>query len=234
MRCAKMISSRHGAAVAIAAAAALFACAAPVTVKPPPVDVSRCQDCHAGDNRAFPLAQNVYRYWETSGHGRFVNRPRLQPDCAACHDLKGPAAAGHLDGKTNAGTVNPYHLVAGYLSPNAVKECDVQIAFDNYCWTACHQPLGVTDMRHERDADPAKGAVLMGQHGTYEKARKDYPMDSDISVAKAALAGPPYCAPCVSCHDPHGTGATSRTGPSNKMARDNYESPSLLCSRCHR
>jgi hypothetical protein len=230
-----MISSRPGAglAVAIAAVAALLSCAAPVTVKPPPADVSRCRDCHAGDNKDYPQAANVYRFWETSGHGRFANRSRFPSDCPSCHDLQG-AAAGHLDGKKNVGTANPNHLVAGYLKADPVRECDVQIAFDEYCWTACHKPLGVTDMRHERDADPAKGAVLMGQHGTYEKAKQDYPMDSDISVAKAALAGPPYCAPCVSCHDPHGTGATSLTGVSNKMSRDNFKSPSLLCSRCHR
>jgi len=228
--CRRMSIPRVWAACAVVAAATIFSCAAPMPVKPPPVDVSRCRDCHAG-NKAYPLAADVYQYWESSGHGLFLKRRDHIPDCAACHDLQG--SAGHLDGMRNLQSRNTYHLVQGYLSADPVKECDVQVAFDNYCWTSCHQPLSIPDMRHERDGDPAKGAVLMGQHGTLEKALGDSPMDSDISLARPALSGPPYCAPCVSCHNPHGTGATSKTGATNRMARDSYREPSRLCGRCH-
>ena len=90
------------------------ACAAPtdpVKVPPPPADVTDCRACHAGKG-AYPLAADVYKLWETSGHGRFLNRPEQRPTCEACHDLKG-AAAGHLDGLKNAPGPNIYHLVPG-------------------------------------------------------------------------------------------------------------------------
>lgn len=226
---------RAVAAAALPASLLAIASCAPPAVKapPPPADVSDCRACHAGKG-AYPLAANVYQYWESSGHGRFATRPQHRPTCDACHDLKG-AAAGHLDGKRNAPGANTYHLVAGFIAPAPKNEWDVQVQFDNYCWMTCHQPAGVSDMRHERDSTPTKGAVQMGTHASYERPLDGalaYPMDGDLSVfAGSAIA--PFFAPCVSCHDPHGSAATSLTGKSNRMARENYKEPPKMCSRCH-
>jgi hypothetical protein len=213
----------------------LGACAAPEVrqpAPPPPVSIVDCRSCHAGNNKAYPLAADVYKYWESSGHGQYLNRPKNRPDCASCHDFAGDAATGHLDGKKNASGPNTYHLVAGYLDPDPKNEWDVQVRFDQYCYATCHLPSGRNDMRHERDDNPAKGAVQMGQHASYEKPLADYPLDGSLKVFKGSDTAP-YFALCVSCHDPHGSGADSLTGRSNRMARDNYKRPPRLCSRCH-
>lgn len=224
---------RLAVAALLPAALYLSACA-PTAVKapPPPADVKDCRACHAG-NGAYPLAADVYQLWESSGHGRFLNRPEQRPTCEACHDLQG-AAAGHLDGKKNAPGVNTYHLVPGYIAAAPKNEWEFQVAFDDYCWTNCHQPAGIADMRHERDADPAKGAVEMGSHASYERpiGSSDYLVDGDLSVFAGSATAPFYMT-CVSCHDPHGSAATSKTGESNRMARDNYKEPPRMCSRCH-
>jgi len=204
---------------------------APTAVPPPAVEVSDCRSCHDGDNGDSPGAADVYEFWETSGHGRFVTRRKHVPECVACHDLTGAAAAGHLDGERNASTANTFHLVKGYLPESPRREWDVQVTFDNYCWKTCHKPLDIDDMRHERDGDPARGAVQMGQHSSYERVAGDYPMDDDL--AATGFGGPPYFAPCISCHDPHGTGVEIKSGTSNNMVRDSYKKPALLCNRCH-
>jgi len=225
---------KFAAAVLLPASLWLSACA-PSAVKapPPPVDVTDCRACHAGKG-AYPLAADVYQFWETSGHGRFMNRPDYRPTCEACHDLAGPAAAGHLDGKKNAPGANTYHLVKGFIAAAPKNEWEFQVAFDDTCWTTCHQALGIVDMRHERDANPAKGAVEMGSHASYERpiGTSDYLVDGDLAVFPGSATAPFYMT-CVSCHDPHGSGATSKTGQSNRMARDNYKDPPRMCSHCH-
>jgi len=206
---------------------------APVPVRPPgPEDVSDCRLCHAG-SRDYPLAADVYRSWESSGHGRFLDRPEHRPDCAACHDLAGTAAAGHLDGTVDVPGPNPFHLVEGYLPSDPRREWDLQVHFDDYCWTSCHQPAGIRDMRHEQDGDPAPGAVQMGQHLSFESVHGGLPVDEDLARIGKGFAGPPYFVPCVGCHDPHGTGTTSTTKGSNRMVRENYKQPARLCGRCH-
>jgi len=209
--------------------------AAPAPVAPPApvvVDVTDCRACHAGTNKAYPLAADVYQYWENSGHGQFLRQPKNRPDCASCHELAGAAATGHLDGKKNAPGPNVFHLVAGYLDPDPKNEWDVQVRFDQYCYATCHLPAGRTDMRHERDSNPVKGAVQMGQHASFEKPLGDYPTDQSLGVFKGSDTAP-FFATCVSCHDPHGSAATSQTGKSNRMTRENYKAPPQMCSRCH-
>lgn len=210
----------------------LSACApTAVIAPPPPADVTDCRACHAGKG-AYPLAPDVYKFWETSGHGRFLNRPDFRPTCEACHDLKGSAAAGHLDGKKSAPGPNTYHLVSGYLTQAPKNQWDFQVGFDNYCWTACHQPAGIDDMRHERDGDPVKGAVQMGTHASYEKPLGIYRNDGDLAVFPGSDTAP-FFVSCVTCHNPHGSDATSMTGKSNRMTRENYKDPPRMCSRCH-
>lgn len=225
---------RIGAAATLPVALLFLGACATQEVRPPlpvVVDVTDCRACHAG-SKAYPLAANVYQYWATSGHGQYLNRPSTPPNCAACHDLVGPAAAGHLDGKKNSPGPNVFHLVAGYLDPDPKNEWDVQVRFDQYCYTTCHVSAGRSDMRHERDGDPAPGAVQMGQHASYEKPMGGYPTDQDLGVFKGS-GTPPFFALCVTCHDPHGSGATSFTGKSNRMTRENYKAPPQMCSRCH-
>jgi hypothetical protein len=225
---------RAVAAVALPALLLLLgACAGPPVVKAPPagLDVSDCSACHAGKG-AYKDAANVYRFWDTSGHGKFLNRPQQRPTCDACHDLKGPGAAGHLDGKKNAPGPNTFHLVEGFIAQAPKNEWDFQVQFDNYCWLTCHQPAGIPDMRHERDAGPTKWAVQMGTHASYEKPLADYPVDGDLAVFPGS-ATPPFFVTCVTCHDPHGSDATSMTGKSNRMTRENYKEPPKMCSRCH-
>jgi len=204
---------------------------APPPPPPPPADVSDCRACHAGSG-AYPLAADVYEHWETSGHGRFAGNRKYPSDCDACHDLSGEAGAGHLDGKRGAPTGNSQHLVAGYLPQAPRTEWDLQVTFDEYCWKSCHKPLGLEDMRHAREGDPAQGAVEMGQHHSFVEAREGYPMDTDL--ADLGFSGPPHYAPCVSCHDPHGSGATSMTAGSNRMVRENYKKPAKVCTACHK
>lgn len=230
-------SSVHGALRAVAAAALpvsllLASCAPPAVKAPPaPADVSDCTVCHAGKG-AYPDAPNVYQYWETSGHGLFLDRPQQRPTCDACHDLRGAAAAGHLDGKKGAPGPNPFHLVEGFIAKAPKTEWDFQVQFDNFCWLTCHQPAGIPDMRHERDADPAKGAVQMGTHASYERPLGGYPVDGDLAVFTGSVAAP-FFVTCTTCHDPHGSAATSMTGKSNRMTRENYKEPPKMCSRCH-
>ena len=229
----------QGALLLLAAAAVMSSCAAPSKpppappppTRPPPADVSDCRLCHAGTGD-YPLAADVYEFWESSGHGMFLNRPRQRPDCDSCHDLGGEAGEGHLDGKKNSPTANTFHLVKGFIHQDPQNEWDFQVRFDEHCWTACHKPAGIEDMRHERDGTPAKGAVQMGTHATYEKPYGGYPMDADLALFRGSST-PPHYIPCVSCHDPHGTGTASRTGGSNRMSRESFKAPARLCSRCH-
>jgi len=224
---------RAGAAAVLPVFLLLLASCVPPAVKapPPPADVSDCSACHAGKG-AYPAAADVYRYWATSGHGRFLNRPENRPTCDACHDLSGSAAAGHLDGKKNAPGPNTFHLVQSFIAQAPKNEWDVQVQFDNHCWLACHKPAGIEDMRHERDANPVKGAVQMGTHASYERPAGDYPVDGDLSVFGGSATAP-FFITCATCHDPHGSATTSMTGKSNRMARENYKEPPQMCSRCH-
>ena len=87
------------------------------------------------------------------------------------------------------------------------------------------------------------GPARFGRKGTYANGdtvsltpgfAPYWPIDCDLNTA-ADAADDDY-APCVSCHDPHGTGATDakRTGPSNAMLRANWLSEKTLCQVCHK
>ena len=225
----------------LGALAALASCAAPPTVPPPapppvrvppPADVGDCRSCHAGSGD-YPLAADVYRFWESSGHGQFLDRSGSGPHCLACHDLAGASASGHLDGQASAPSPNTFHLVGGYIHPDPKKEWDIQVHFDDYCWTACHQEAEVRDMRHGQDTDPVLGAVQMGQHLSFDEIQGDLPGDEDIARTRRDFTGQPQFAPCISCHDPHGSDTESTTKGSNRMVRENFKKPVRLCGHCH-
>ena len=113
----------------------------------------------------------------------------------------------------------------------------VQVAFDNYCAEQCHPGKSVPDMRHEIDTLAADGEPLVGRAGHApdavgrRRAGANYPIDADLNTA-ANAADVDY-APCVSCHDPHGTTVVEPTKTSNRMVRDNWISAPTLCNACH-
>jgi mono/diheme cytochrome c family protein len=63
-------------------------------------------------------------------------------------------------------------------------------------------------------------------------AMVDVPIDADLST-DAISAGTKAYAPCISCHDPHGTNTVKPAGkPSNYMMRFEWTG-NTLCSKCH-
>jgi hypothetical protein len=105
----------------------------------------------------------------------------------------------------------------------------------------------VMEMRHESDTAPTDNdhhSVKFGTHQTPPKPPNNVPdnlvIPIDVDLNTGASPTGDY-APCISCHDPHGTNVRTPDGyTSNKMVR--YEFPvsidptmkSELCAKCHR
>jgi hypothetical protein len=158
---------------------------------------------------------------------------------------------------------NTAHLKAGYFTEfpaNSAGDWSIQVAMDNYCTWKCHDvdKNGVWDgsepagpMRHAvlhteyvPPVDPPteyvgmanEWSVEFGTHSTQPSSSADtgvaVPIDVDLNTD--AAGGAAY-APCISCHDPHGTGTIKPLGyDSNLMMR--FEWPNranTLCSVCH-
>ena len=92
-------------------------------------------------------------------------------------------------------------------------------------------------MRHSKDVAPGgpnEWSVQFGTHLTKAAGAADAIPDIPIDIDLNTGAGGFY-APCVSCHDPHGTGTTVPVGkPSNYMMRFNWPpTANTLCSKCH-
>lgn len=174
---------------------------------------------------------------QQGGHGDPDGKAAV--GCSSCHDTGIPADT-HMDGTVNSaetGTnpnANTAHLLSSFIGTSS-PAYDVQLTLDGAC-LGCHTTSGVKEMTHERDGDPVPGAVEFGQHLTIADGTSiSYPIDSDLST-NAPAAQPNY-APCVSCHNPHGTTETySKGSPSTKsnlMMRARWKSPSVLCVTCH-
>jgi hypothetical protein len=221
---------------------------------------NNCMNCHDGSQ---PPGPNVMTYWSGSdgskqdgGHGDPQGADLgTPPGCNDCHDTSLPANL-HLDGilqspfSTGRNT-NTSHLKADYFNtgrgtppgPVVNGTWGIQVAFDNYCAFKCHTDtttwvqLGkeVPAMRHEVDTAAGAGnhwSVELGSHLTVSDGDSlPYPIDADLNT-NANAADVDY-APCVFCHDPHGTGVVESTKTSNRMVRDNWIVPSTLCNRCH-
>jgi len=184
----------------------------------------------------------------------------LTPTCLECHDTSLPADT-HLNGvynsvgselprgSSNTGwpvacadptprakanpTANTSHLLPGFFSGASGNNYTWQVAMDNYCYNQCHAANGVKVMTHERDSVPAAGAVQLGTHLSLDTV--PYIMDSDLASGAAGL---PNFAPCVSCHNPHGSLSTdtkgSGPGATNRMVIDEFQGgTSTLCKTCH-
>ncbi len=176
---------------------------------------------------------------QQGGHGDSGGQPALA--CTDCHDTRLPPGT-HMDGVVNSvesGTdanTNTAHLKAGFIGTSA-PESDVQVTLDNACW-GCHSTQGVQYMDHDREspANGPPGPVQLGLSLTQaDGAQIAYPVDSDVSTHTNPAQ--PVFAPCISCHNPHGTtiSDTDDLNPnaSNRMLRDNWESAKDLCLGCH-
>ena len=216
-----------------------------------------CMNCHNGST-AGPnvidgtLATNAslnYNWFGTQagkqdgGHGdadvgtyMVGSTPTPRPNaaalaCTACHEI-GPA---HLNGTYNSvftnlnRTANTAHLKPGYFPGGAGYA--TQLNFDSYCTSQCHPASQIGAMTHA-DSDPAAGVVRMGDHLTISNGDSiSYPMDQDLSTN---ASGATYYAPCVACHDPHGTTAAEPAKNNlNRMLRDQWVTTNPLCNKCH-
>lgn len=92
-------------------------------------------------------------------------------------------------------------------------------------------------MRHFPDADPAVNAVRLGDHHSYDAPLNNPPpyMYYDRNITWLGTKdGVPNFAPCVTCHNPHGTNVISpRNDGNNKMVIYRWENKPVLCNRCH-
>jgi cytochrome c553 len=215
-------------------------------------DAEPCAECHAGQG-GQPLAPNVYAFWDGSwwnatqggsptaqhgGHGDPGGQPAST--CAGatgCHDLRQPVPDTHRNGVlegVGAPSANTFHLRTGFVNAAPAAAPDVALAFDGFCYTACHQAARVADMRMV----PASRTILYTQLGlkgtdpTGGGIPAGFPLDQDITAA--AGSGEPLFAVCVTCHDPHGTGTVDQTFGSNHMLRLPWLERGTLCRICHR
>lgn len=219
-------------------------------------DQEPCQDCHAGAQRPARAA-DIYTYWDGTwwdatqtgspsiqqgGHGDPGGKPAVGcTGAAGCHDQRLPQVSQHRNGVHEPGSsnlsVNPWHLRSGFISATPSQDWDVQVTFDNFCFTACHQGLGVANMRHQGAG--AERSYLQLGYGLTEPTGKgipaDMPLDNDLT--SAARSGVPVFAPCITCHDPHGTGTIDNgqtdTPVTNHMLRRRWKNKFQLCVFCH-
>jgi len=177
-----------------------------------------------------------------SGGGAPYLSPALA--CTDCHDVSLPASGGgrHMNGILNSVVLklspseNTAHLRLDGPNPfivSGTEDWDVQVAFDDACYLRCHQGAQVADMRHALDDIPAVNAVQFGTHLTYPDGESVvYPIDSALTTN--ASVAPEDFAPCISCHDPHGTPVPVTLSSTNKMARDAFSGDDVtLCAGCH-
>ncbi len=191
--------------------------------------------------------------YNVNGHGSNGSAPNapttaLTPDkaCTDCHSLLSHHLNGVIDGVTGRGNavrhVNNYHLLTDGTYPFIVagsNAWDVQVGFDLACYMRCHQPAGVSNMRHAKAEGVAANnlnnvlnAVRFGDKATVADGESiAYPVDSDISTLGSTA--PDDFTPCISCHNPHGTAVTESGKNTNRMMRDKFQEQSTLCLVCH-
>ena len=201
---------------------------------------------------------------QDGGHGDPGGAPALAcTDCHDLSQPTSPASAQHGTGVYNSlwandstRSTNTSHLKADFFTKypaNGAGDWSVQVAFDRYCNWECHDVnkddvWDTTEvasfMWHaklhpelgETTSDANYRSVEFGTHLTKPTGSADtivgMPIDADLNTD--AIGGGAY-APCISCHDPHGTGTAKPVGkPSNYMMR--FEWPATantLCSKCH-
>jgi len=201
--------------------------------------------------------------WTTSGHGKATS-PTVE--CTACHDVSLPSGpTTHLDGVYNSiwengasttRNTNTAHLRPEFFTPVTsvgAGAWNIQVTFDNRCYNQCHKgpPQKAKFMSHMGAADtpdmPYYWSVQMGTKGTKsdgdrsgtlgnDELNAPYPIDCDLNTS-ANCADTDF-APCVSCHDPHGTAIVEPGNPANNfmLRRTGWSigNPEPeLCRGCH-
>ncbi|MHB8837038.1 MAG: hypothetical protein ACYC9Y_15220 [Candidatus Methylomirabilia bacterium] len=164
--------------------------------------------------------------------------------CTACHDILLPASGDgrHLNGILNSAehklnpSENTAHLRVDGAYPFIVagsNDWDVQVAFDDACYLRCHQLSGVNNMRHDSDGLPVVNAAQFGTHMTKPDGETIvYPIDSALTTSAGTAPGD--YAPCISCHNPHGTPVAKTWTTTNRMVRAPFNGPNpTLCDACH-
>jgi hypothetical protein len=190
---------------------------------------------------------------QQGGHGDPNGKAALL--CTDCHDTSLPPGR-HLDGVVNkvgdpgfsvdlavttppANTnENTSHLKAAFINASGGGAA-VQVNFDAAC-AACHLAAGVEKHSHYAEEDvPQETDVRFGTHLTVSDGSLITPhLPIDIDLSTLAPPGPPHYAPCVACHNPHGTINTeTKTLPasatSNLMLRFPLFKKADFCNVCH-
>ncbi len=180
-----------------------------------------CQSCH---NSSYPPGQHLNGTYNSMGTELPRGSANWSPqDCS-------PATPRP---KANA-NANTAHLQPAYFGSASGNNESWQLAMDAYCYQ-CHAGLAspVPPMTHELDGVPAAGAVQLGTHLTRDTPLT-YMTDADLATGAVGL---PNFAPCVSCHNPHGSMNTDSkgSGPAakNRMLIDDWSRGSTLCANCH-
>jgi len=163
-------------------------------------------------------------------------------ECTDCHDISQPSTGDgrHLNGILNSVELkqnpseNTAHLISAFMAGTSSPEWDVQVKFDDVCYsqTGCHTPF----MSHRHvgsDLLPVPKASRFGDGGSIpfgEGVR--YPVDSDLTT-NASTGGQTYVV-CISCHNPHGTAMVEDGKSTNRMLRDRWGGSDTLCLVCHK
>ncbi len=188
--------------------------------------------------------------FNVNGHGSNGTAPNTPKDiygdpyllgsaeCESCHDVNVPAGT-HRDGTLNSveqskgQNTNTAHLIQNYMATSTTNEWDVQVKFDDTCYSksGCH--ISSMSHRHAKDADPAAKVVRFGDGGTILDGELiGYPVDSDLTT-NASPDGRDF-ATCITCHNPHGTPVVEVGMPTNRMLRDAWAADdSVFCTECH-
>ncbi|HEY6000738.1 MAG TPA: Ig-like domain-containing protein [bacterium] len=188
--------------------------------------------------------------FNTNGHGangtaRYtpvdsLGNPYLSMNarCTDCHDVSIPAGT-HMDGVLNSVELkqninqNTAHLNASYIGAST-PDWSVQLTFDNGCAYQCHTQT--SSHRHKFAPNPTPGVVRFGFSGSVLNGQGVvYPIDVHLSTNAPSWPADGVTnwdyAPCISCHNPHGTNTFDGSYPDNVMLRD--ERSETLCRQCH-
>ncbi len=206
--------------------------------------VIACEECHD----VCYLSSADHKTDGTAGSG---------PPPANVNTLSWP---GKTDNGSNAPTANTSHLKQAYFPSSATKRYEYARAFDRKCGdpaAGCHRfpPHNQHPVVPAGSVDPADNVLRFGDFNTVldPKAYSWYPESPDYRTdfykspspweigdltTNAAGVGPDNSiryGTCVTCHDPHGTGATDqKVGGGNAMVRGNWTESAQFCNgACH-
>jgi predicted CXXCH cytochrome family protein len=166
----------------------------------------------------------------------------MNAECTDCHNIANPSGT-HLDGVLNSVELkqningNTAHLNTSWIGASS-PDYSVQLTLDNACALQCHSSSG--RHRHSnQETDPAYGVVRFGRKGSVLDGQAiAYPIDVYISTNAPSAPADGTAnfdyAPCISCHNPHGTNIVEPSKDTNRMLRDLWVDPETLCLKCHK